>query len=150
MIKKNILLLIFIIFLNSCGYTPIYSKNNKKNFSIENIQFTGDRELNSFINEELLIYYDNKNNNKKFTILVNSEYTKDVLNKDSAGKIENYIITILVTFNIKSESLEKTLQLKENFTMKNSTILNEQKLYEIEIKKNLINSIVNKLLINLS
>lgn len=150
MIKKKFLFLIFIIFLNSCGYTPMYSKNNKKDFLIENIEFSGDRELNNFIDEELLIYYENKESSRKFTVKINSEYNKDILSKDITGKIENYLIKILITFNIKSSDEERKLTVNENFTMKNIEILNEQKFYEQQIKKNLSYSAVNKLILFLS
>ena len=53
MIKKNILIISLIFFLTSCGFTPIYSKNNNVNFSIEQVNFTGDRELNNFLKTNL-------------------------------------------------------------------------------------------------
>ena len=54
MIKKNIIFLSLILFLNSCGFTPIYLKNNNVNFSIEQVNFIGDRELNNFLKINLI------------------------------------------------------------------------------------------------
>ena len=51
MIKKNINI-ILIFFLTNCGFTPIYLKI-KLNFSIEQVNYTGDRELNNFLKTNL-------------------------------------------------------------------------------------------------
>ena len=52
-----------IFFLVNCGFTPIYLMNTDINFSIEKVNYTGDKELNNFlkINSRFLfvkmIYY---------------------------------------------------------------------------------------------
>ena len=53
MMKKNILVISLIFFLVNCGFTPIYLKNTDINFSIEQVNYTGDKELNNF---NLLLY----------------------------------------------------------------------------------------------
>ena len=60
MIKKNVIILSLIFFLTNCGFTPIYLKNTNVNFSIEQINYTGDRELNNFLKTNLS-KYENKN-----------------------------------------------------------------------------------------
>ena len=49
MIKKNIIVVSLILFLNSCGFTPIYLKKNDIKFSIEQVNYSGDRDLNNFL-----------------------------------------------------------------------------------------------------
>ena len=51
---KNISTLILFLFLMSCGYEAIYSKKNKMNyeFSISELNFTGDRDINLRIKKE--------------------------------------------------------------------------------------------------
>ena len=51
MIRKNILLISLIFFLTHCGYTPIYLQNTDVNFSIEQVKYTGDREINNFLKQ---------------------------------------------------------------------------------------------------
>ena len=63
MIKKNLIILIFM-FLNSCGFTPIYVNNSNLNFSIEQINYIGDRELNNFLKTNLNKYKNEKIENK--------------------------------------------------------------------------------------
>ena len=52
MIKKLSLLCFIIIFLNNCGYTPIYS-NKDKNFVINKIELVGDIEVNKILSSRL-------------------------------------------------------------------------------------------------
>ena len=48
MIKKIILFSFVIVFLNNCGYTPIYSKKNL-NFEIETLTTTGEAKVNKIL-----------------------------------------------------------------------------------------------------
>ena len=66
MIKRNITIISLIFFLSSCWFTPIYLKNDNFNFSIEEINFTGDRELNNFLRINLNKHKNKKINNKVF------------------------------------------------------------------------------------
>ena len=79
--KKNILLIFLIFFLSSCGFSPIYLKNTNVNFSIEQVNYTGDRELNNFLKTNLDQYKNEKSNNKIY-IEANSIYEKIILSKD--------------------------------------------------------------------
>ena len=45
--KKNIILISLIFFLTQCGFSPIYVKNTNIDFSIENVNYKGDRDLNN-------------------------------------------------------------------------------------------------------
>ena len=69
MIKKNILYITLIFFLTSCGFTPIYLKNKNVNFSIEQVNYTGDRDLNNFLRTNLN-QYKNKNVIIKFILML--------------------------------------------------------------------------------
>jgi uncharacterized protein YpmS len=58
--KTNIIILTLIFLLSSCGFTPIYQNNIKANFSIEQVTYTGDRELNNFLKSNLNQYKNEK------------------------------------------------------------------------------------------
>ena len=62
--KKNIIFISLIFFLSNCGFTPIYLKNTNVNFSIEQVSYTGDRELNNFLKTNLDKYKNEKTDNK--------------------------------------------------------------------------------------
>ena len=79
MLKKTFLLILFL-FVYSCGYEAIHSKKNmvSYNFSINEINFVGDREVNLKIKQKLNNYILNKKD-KNFTLNLTSFRKKDVL-----------------------------------------------------------------------
>ena len=142
MIKKNILVISLLFFLNSCGFEPIYSKNNNVNFSIEQIDFTGDRELNNFIKTNLYQYKNSDNNNKIF-IEAKSEYNKFILTKDGKGEVTNYELNAEIVFLIKPTN--KQIKISEKKIMESNADKFEENKYEKSIKQNFASSITFKL-----
>jgi len=88
MLKKNIIILTLIFFLANCGFSPIYSKNDNVNFSIEQIEFAGDRDLNNFLKINL-DRYKNQRKDNKISLDVETKYEKNILSKDGTGKISS-------------------------------------------------------------
>lgn len=142
MMKKNILVISLLFFLNSCGFEPIYSKNNNVNFSIEQIDFTGDRELNNFIKTNLYQYKNSDNNNKIF-IEAKSEYNKFILTKDGKGEVTNYELNAEIVFLIKPTN--KQIKISEKKIMESNADKFEENKYEKSIKQNFASSITFKL-----
>ena len=97
MIRKNILFIFLIFFFNSCGFSPLYLNNNDVNFSIENVVYTGDRDLNDFLKTNLKRYKNEKIDNK-ISIEAKSTFRKIVLSKDGAGEATNYQLEAKVIF----------------------------------------------------
>ena len=143
MMKKNILVISLLFFLNSCGFQPIYSKNNNINFSIEQINFTGDRELNNFIKTNLYQYKNSDNNNKIF-IEAKSEYNKFILTKDGKGEVTNYELNAEIVFLIKPTN--KQIKISEKKIMESMADKFEENKYEKSIKQNFASSITFKLI----
>ena len=98
--KKKIIIFTLILFLSNCGFTPVYLNNSKVNFSIEQVNFEGDRELNNFLKINLS-RYKNTNDNKKIFIEANTKYEKIVLSKDATGKATSYQLVAEVIFLIE-------------------------------------------------
>ena len=143
MMKKNILVISLLFFLNSCGFQPIYSKNNNVNFSIEQVDFTGDRELNNFIKTNLY-QYKNANNNNKIFIEAKSEYNKFILTKDGKGEVTNYELNAEIVFLIKPTN--KQIKISEKKIMESMADKFEENKYEKSIKQNFASSITFKLI----
>ena len=147
MIRKNIIILSLIFFLGSCGFTPIYIKNKNTNFSIEQVNFTGDRELNNFLKTNLN-QYKNKTIDNKIYIEANSVYKKIILSKDGAGEVTNYQLEAEVVFLIKP--LNKEVKITEKKIMNSRDDKFEETRYERTIKQNFASSISNKLFIKIT
>ena len=142
MIKKNILYITLIFFLTNCGFTPIYLKNTNVNFSIEQVNYTGDRDLNNFLKTNLNQYKNEKIDNKIY-IKAKSFYKKIILSKDSAGKVTNYQLEAEVIFKIKP--LNKEIKIVEKKIMNSMNDKFEESRYERTIKQNFAFSISKKL-----
>ena len=142
MLKKNIILLTLLFFLNNCGFTPIYLENNNVNFSIEQADFKGDRELNNFIKINLNKYKNNETDNK-ISIEVNSVYNKIIISKDNAGEVTNYQLEANVTILIKTTN--KLIKFNEKKIMENMDDKFKETDYENSAKQSFASSITNKL-----
>ena len=62
--KKFIIFAILLIFLNGCGYSPIFSKKN--NFSIIELKVSGNKEINKIIINSLNYYKVSEGENKEW------------------------------------------------------------------------------------
>ena len=144
--KKNIIIISLIFFLTNCGFTPIYLKNTNVNFSIKQVIYTGDKELNNFLKTNLSQYKNEKNENKIY-IETNSIYEKIILSKDGAGKVTNYQLKAEVTFLIKPSN--KKIKITEKKIMDSMDDKFEEDRYERSIKQNFASSISNKLSLEL-
>ena len=142
MIRKNIIILSLIFFLNSCGFTPVYIKNKNTNFSIEQINITGDRELNNFLKTNLYQYKNEKVDNKIFIEAV-SVYKKIILSKDGTGEVTNYQLEAEVTFLIKP--MNKEIKITEKKIMDSINDKFEEARNERSVKQSFASSISNKL-----
>ena len=149
MIRKIIILILSTFLLSSCDYTPIYSKKSNINFSIDKLEFNGNKEINSIINRKLK-RYQKENFNKKFNININSVYEKLTQSKDLTGKATDYKIIIKITFSISDDTKTTNLVLDEDFVIKNLTDEFEEKRYEKTKIENSVDIITNTLIIQLS
>ena len=142
MLKKNIIILSIILFLTNCGFTPIYLQSNDLNFSIEQIKYTGDRDLNNFLKINLERYKNEKINNKIF-LTSETKYEKNILSKDGTGKITSYQLKVEVIFVVKSTNKKIRISEKKNIDSMDDKF--EEARYERIIKQNFASSIANKL-----
>ncbi len=147
---KNILIIILPIFiLSNCGYAPIYKNLDNVNYSIDIIEFSGDRSINNKIKSRLKNYtLDEKEN--KFAISFNSDYRKNIVAKDTTGAATEYKIIIETEFIILSSNEEQQLKLVESFNMQKINDKLEEQDYEESIKNSLANIIARKLILRLS
>ena len=143
MIKKSISLIFLIFFLTNCGFTPVYLKNTNINYSIEQVDYTGDRELNNFLKSNLN-KYKNEKIDKKIFIEINSIYKKNILTKDGTGKITSYELEAVVIFLI--QPLNKEIQIIEKKIMNSMDDKFEETRQERIIKQSFVSSISNKLI----
>jgi outer membrane lipopolysaccharide assembly protein LptE/RlpB len=145
---KNLILVLFLIFLNSCGYTPVYKNQKSQDFQISIIEITGDNEINNLIKNELK-FYSNRNSNIKYNISINSNYQKIIVSKNSAGVATDYKLIAETIISFDQEGKNNILNFNENINIKSNSNSYEQNNYEKNIKKNFASSISNKFIIKI-
>jgi hypothetical protein len=144
---KNLILILFLFFLNSCGYTSVYKNQKSQDFQINIIEMTGDKEINNLIKNDLK-FYSNRNSNIKYNISINSNYQKVIVSKNSAGVATDYklMTDTVISFNGEKNNI---LNFSENINIKSNSNSYEQNNYEKSIKKNFASSISNKFIIKI-
>ena len=147
MSKKNIIIISLILFLTSCGFSPIYYNNKNVNFSIEKVYYTGDREFNNFLKINL-DKYKNKEVDNKIFIEAESKYEKNVLTKDSTGKVTSYKLEVQVTFLVKSNN--KKIKITEKKIIDSMDDKFEETRRVKSVKQSFASSISSKLLTELT
>ena len=148
--KKILIIYLFLLLLQSCGYVPMYANNQKVDFYIEEIKFDdGDRDLSTYLKNNLNAYFVIKGI-KKYKIDTSIDYTKNSVSKNSKGDTVEYELIAIVRFEITSEDFSKELVIKENLKMNNFSDEFEEIQYEKTIKQNMARSISSKLLTQIS
>ena len=129
------------------------SQNNKLDFIIINLELAGNKTINNFF-EKKLKQYSNNSSDKKYKILIYSDYEKINVAKDSTGNVTDLklISTIDVTYSLEQESKnqEKKISFSESIIIKKNDNTFEQNNYERSVLKNLSQLLLNKLVFHLS
>ena len=149
MLKKIFFIILSISLLSNCQYKPIYSSQNKIDYKIIITSFTGDKDINNFINANL-IRSSKESSNKIVNISFDTQYSKNVLAKNTAGTITDYQINIVTTFTIRKEKNYESFSVNEKFNFQKMTDKYEEKNYENNIKRNLADLISQKLILRLA
>ena len=150
MIKKFLILIISFNLISHCGFTPLYSNKSDVNFSITSIEFKGDREINNYLKNSLNKFTNNESE-KKYTIKINSNYSKSVLSKNKAAETTNFELSTDTTFQILSNSkIIKEFKISEKKIMDNIDDDFEEQKNEKIAKQNFASSMTNKLVTEIS
>ena len=147
MIKKISFLCFILIFLNNCGYTPIYSKKSQ-NFNINEINTFGKKNANKILISKLKIYKNNPDANKSFNILINSKSSKTTISKDKKGNPTQFSMALDVDVDITdnfNNKIKKTFS--ENSTYDNSENKFDLRKYEDNLIENMSEKIFSEIII---
>ena len=149
MIKKNLIkLLILLFFIYGCGYSPIFSNKNS-NFSIYELTTSGNSKLNKIINNRLN-NYKGSDNQKKFSLTIETYLNKKVASKDTKGNPKTYRINLKSNVSIKdSDDNLKEKLFSKTVDYNNRNNKSELKRYENETLHNLAEKISDEIIIYL-
>ena len=152
--KKKIFTFLLFLFLSSCGYEATYSLKNRSiyAFSISELVLTGDRQINLKIKQLLNPYTNPKiEEEKKFILNISSSSEKIITTKDAAGDAVKFKNEIIVKVQVLSDGKNTTnFVIIEDFIYDNNSDTFELRTYENQIKNNLAEAVVNKILFKLA
>ena len=147
MIKKIILLSFLILFLNNCGYTPIYSKKSQ-DFQINAIETSGEVKINKLLYNKLKVYSDNPVAKRTFNLNINSSTTKTIIAKDKKGNPTQFSIELSVTLQITdifNNELDKIFS--ESSAYDNNDNKFDLRKYEDNLIKNMTEKIFSEIIL---
>ena len=146
---KNIILISFLLFIYSCGYTSVYKNQNSNDFQINIVEMQGDSGINNMIKNELK-FYSNKNSVNKYDISINSDYQKIIISKNSAGVATDYKLLVDAKITVNLNNKNNVFNFSESINMKSNSNSFERNNYERNLKKNFASSIRDKFIIKIS
>ena len=149
MLKKIFFIILSLSLLTHCEYKPVYSKQNNVGLKIMISGFTGDKDINNFIASNVNRSSKDESN-EIVRINFNTNYTKKILAKNSAGTITDYQSDVVTTFVIRKDDITENFIVRDKFNFKKMSDKYEEKNYELNIKRNLANSISQKLILRLA
>ena len=145
MLKKIIIIGIFFISLQNCGFSPMYKDFSNQDLNIKILELSGDRETFNLIQTKLKKFSKNTDS-EVFEIKINTKYTKESIAKNTSGQTTNYRSKIVSNFQIKYKNKIKNISLSESFDFKKIDDKFEELDYEKSIKESMINIIIQKLI----
>jgi len=141
MIKKIALAALFLLFLSSCNYQPIYSSKNEK-FSVVKLQSSGNKKIDKLLIKKLEIYKNDDSNKIKYNLNIASEVTKNISSKDKKGNPKTFTLTVSFKLEIENSLGEKKYKVfEQNTTYENDDNKFNLRKYENSIKENMVESI---------
>jgi len=149
MLKKTTILLI-LCFLFSCGYQPLYLKNNDLRDRISSVKLEGDKKINRTI-----ISFLNLKENKDIKIgnelTLSSKKKIEVVSKDKAGDPSTFRSTLMVNVSLNDNKDKTIKQKKFSASFSYNTVQNKFELsqYQKNVELNLIDEISEKIFIYL-
>ena len=145
---KNIIAIIFLIFLSNCGYSSVYKDGKSNDIFVNITSMQGDKIMNNLIRNQLELY-SNKSSQNKYNIIISTNFQKIILAKDSSGAATNYQLTANSNFEVNFKGESFNFSFKESLDIKNFSDTFEQNNYENTIKVNFASSLREKLIIKL-
>ena len=121
-----------LLYLNSCGYSPIYELNQKLDFKLGIVNFSGNKKISREIEKGLEKF---KNNESQNIFDLDFVVTKKeiVVTKDKKGDPSSFKITIELDLDLTSNSNGRTFT--KNF-IKETTFSSMDNKFELDQYKN--------------
>jgi len=147
---KKIFLISIILFLNGCGYTPLYSSKDS-NYKVISLNKNVNNSLTNYVENSIQVI-SNENAKKSFNI--NFDYNENiiVILKNSKGDPTKNRLNVVIDLSLldSNNNLITSKQFSESFEYNIDDNKFNLKQYEKNIKFNLIEDITQQILVFLA
>ena len=147
--KKFIHLFLFFLFLQSCGYSPIYSVQNKTNFKFNIVEINGSNEMNDKFNIQIK-RFSNETSINEINLKISTFYEKNILSKNKKGEATKFLIKKTINFEVTNPEYKKNYSFNNETTINNINDKFELNNYENSIIENFISSKIEEFVLKLS
>ncbi len=147
---KKIFLVLIIIFLNSCGYTPLYS-SKESNYKVISFKKNLNNSLTNYIQNSIEVL---SNENAVKSLKISLEYNENIsiILKDSKGDPTKNRLNVVIDLSLfdNSDNLIISKKFSEDFEYNIDDNKFNLKQYEKNIKLNLVEDITQQILVFLA
>ena len=147
---KGIFLVLVIIFLNSCGYTPLYSSKDS-NYKVISLKKNLNNSLTNYIQNSIEVL---SNENADKSLKISFEYNENIsiILKDSKGDPAKNRLKVIIDLSLfdNSDNLIISKKFSESFEYNIDDNKFNLKQYEKNIKLNLVEDITQQILVFLA
>lgn len=139
------ILIILLLLTTSCGFKPIYSKNDQLILEFNKIVLSGDEKINRKILNTINLKEDISSNKE---LLIRTLYAVDETSKNLKGEVETYRSSIKTEIIVKKDNkIFKSKSFLNEFSYNNKDNKYELTNYQNEIKNNLINDLSGEIIL---
>ena len=147
---KKIFLILIILFLNGCGYTPLYSSKDS-NYKVISLKKNVNNSLTNYVQNSIEVI-SNKNAEKSLNISFEYNENISVILKNSKGDPTKNRLNVVIDLSLfdSNNNLITSKQFSESFEYNIDDNKFNLKQYEKNIKFNLIEDITQQILVFLA
>ena len=147
---KKIFLILIILFLNGCGYTPLYSSKDS-NYKVISLNKNVNNSLTNYVQNSIKVI-SNENAEKSLNISFDYNENISVILKNSKGDPTKNRLNIVIDLSLvdSNNNLITSKQFSESFEYNIDDNKFNLKQYEKNIKFNLIEDITQQILVFLA
>ena len=141
------IIFVFLLFITSCGYQPLYSGKNTSDFLFNKILLEGNKNINRKIISTLSFKEVPDNFDYDELIIISNKKIVET-SKNSKGQVNSYRTEINVEFKIvNNNEIMRQKSFSKDFSYNNLDNKFDLTSYQDEVENNLVNKIIEELII---
>jgi hypothetical protein len=143
-------LILFLFFINNCGFTPQYSSISGLDFSLVLNKVEGERDLNNALKSQIKRYENtNKPDLRIININIESKFITETISRNTLGEVTKYNLKVNIKFDVIENGVTKNVVFNDEFKIDKITDNVEEKNYFRIVKENFAKLAVDKLISNI-